>query len=570
MSDKAEQQVEFNFFRRLNKFTRIRRFVIAWIVLLLLLTGGELVQSIRLSQYYQKLVPIAGGTYKEGIIGHFTNANPLYSTSPVDSAISKLIFSGLFKFNDKNQLVGDIASNWTVDSTGLMYTVTLRSDVVWHDGQPLTADDVVYTYTLMQNPDAGSPLQSSVQNIKITSPKPNVVTFTLPSPLVDFPYSLTTGIVPKHIIKSIPVSELRSASFNTDNPVGSGPFKWEQIIVQGDQGVSRTEQISLSANSNSVAPPKLQRFIIRTYSNEKLMLDSFTHQDINAMSGLDSFPDTLQGKSNTVEKNIPLTGETMVFFKTSSDPLNDVKVRRALVQAVNIPSLLRGLRYPVIASKAPILPNQIGYDKTLEQFTFNQAAANKLLDEDGWSGKNKDGIRTKNNKPLSFKIFAQSTSDYAYLTQSLQSSWRSIGVDAQVTLQSSNDLAITITTHDYDALLNGISIGPDPDVFAYWDSTEADPRLTTRYNFSEYKNPTVDNALAGGRTRSDVKLRTVKYKPFLENWRNDAPALALYQPRYLYITRGPVYNFEPSTINAATDRYANVNNWMIREGYVNQ
>ncbi|MDB5186042.1 MAG: hypothetical protein JWL85_565, partial [Candidatus Saccharibacteria bacterium] len=165
---------------------------------------------------------------------------------------------------------------------------------------------------------------------------------------------------------------------------------------------------------------------------------------------------------------------------------------------------------------------------------------------------------------LKFRLYSQSMSEYAYVSQRLQSQWRAIGVDADVSLQPDDDLQTTIASHNYDALLYGISLGVDPDVFPYWHSSQADIRSSNRLNFSEYKSAAADKSLEAGRTREDA-LRAVKYKPFLEAWRNDAPAITLYQPRYLYVTRGTVHGFEPRTINAATDRFSNVQNWMIRE-----
>jgi len=114
-------------------------------------------------------------------------------------------------------------------------------------------------------------------------------------------------------------------------------------------------------------------------------------------------------------------------------------------------------------------------------------------------------------------------------------------------------------------LLYSIEIGTDPDVFAYWGSTQADIRAPSRTNFSEYKSDTADASLEAGRTRLLPQLRKIKYMPFLKAWQTDAPAVALYQPRYLYITRGQVFGFNPSSLPSGINRYANVNNWMIRE-----
>lgn len=154
------------------------------------------------------------------------------------------------------------------------------------------------------------------------------------------------------------------------------------------------------------------------------------------------------------------------------------------------------------------------------------------------------------------------------VTEKIQKAWQAVGVEVVVTLPDDNDLQTVINERQYDALLYGISIGADPDVFAYWHSTQADIRAPSRLNLSNYKSVPADKALEGGRTRLDATLRTAKYTPFLQSWRNDAPAIALYQPRFLYITRGQLFGFEPKTINSALDRFNDVENWMIRQDQV--
>jgi peptide/nickel transport system substrate-binding protein len=147
--------------------------------------------------------------------------------------------------------------------------------------------------------------------------------------------------------------------------------------------------------------------------------------------------------------------------------------------------------------------------------------------------------------------------------QSLSSDWAALGVQAVPVLQDLTDFQTTLETHNYDALLYGISIGADPDVFPYWDSSQADQRSTTRLNFSDYKSTTADTALEAGRTRLDPALRAIKYRPFLQAWQTDAPALGLYQPRFLYITRGHVYGLADHTLNTDGDRYESVSDWEI-------
>lgn len=565
----AEESFDKHFTRRIGRLSEVRRFVIGWIALVVLCIGGVAYQMRQLSDDFQTTVYADGGVYTEGIIGAFTNANPIYAAGAVDNSVSELVFSGLLKYDQDNNLVGDLAESWESNEEGNIYTVKLKPDLEWHDGSKLTAQDVVFTYRTIQNPDAKSPLFSSWQSIKVEAVDDTTVTFTLPNVLSSFQYSLINGIVPKEILEKIPAAELRSARFNTIEPIGSGPFKFDKIQVEGSDSENRVEQIGLVPfNEYNAGVPKLQRFIIKSFRSEELMIERYKNNELNALSGLDSVPDSID-ETEVSEYNIPLTGQINVFLKNSEGVLSDVKVRQAIVQASKTDEIINGLEYPVVVSNSPLLKNHLGYDKTLTQLPYNIEAANKLLDEAGWI-KGDDGIRKKDNQKLSFRLFSRNTSEYTFISQKLQEQWKQIGVDVKSYLQTSDELDSTIARHEYDALLYGISLGLDPDVFPYWHSTQADIRAKNRSNFSEYKSATADKSLEAGRTRSDPEIRAIKYKPFLESWRNDAPALSLYQPRYLYITRGKLNNFNPKEMNVPNDRYSNVVNWQIIQTKLNR
>src|SRR5665213_965678 len=216
----AEKNIDRHFINRLVRLLQVRRFVITWILLLVLIIGSVIIQTDVLSGYYQSLQPVPGGVYTEGILGDFTTANPLFATGQVDGAISKLVFAGLFNYNQSNQLMGDLASSWSVSPSGTVYTVNLKPNLVWQDGQPLTSKDVVFTYQTIQNPNVQSPLNANWQGVTVAAVSPLTVTFTLANPLSSFLNSLTNGIIPEHLLASVPAAELISANFNTD-PVGA-------------------------------------------------------------------------------------------------------------------------------------------------------------------------------------------------------------------------------------------------------------------------------------------------------------------------------------------------------------
>lgn len=564
----AEKQIEQLVFKRFHHLGSVRRFVLAWAGLLILLSGGVAAQNIALTNYFQTLRPVPGGIYTEGIHGTFTNANPLYASTSVDQTVSRLLFAGLFKYDDQNHLVGDLASDYSVDEHGATYTVRLKPHLTWQDGQPLTSADILYTYQMIQNPDAQSPLQSSWQGITITAPDAHTVVFALPGPLASFPYMLTNGIVPKHVLSSISPENMRTADFNTIHPVGAGPFQWQAIQVADSSPANAEEQIALTPFANYAdGQPKLQEFVVRAFGSEEAFIKALKTRQLTGAAGLSEVPKDIQNDSKFETHSLSLTAANMVFFKTTESVLSDAKVRQALVQGADVQGIIQSLGYPAHRVNEPFLTGQLGYDPAQKQVDYDAPAARKLLDDSGWKV-GKGGIRYKDNQPLRFTLSSSDAPEYQSVARQLRQQWARLGADVQLQFQNPNDFQGALAYHSYDAVLYAISIGGDPDVFVYWDSSQADIRSPNRLNFSEYKNATADTSIEAGRTRLNAPLRVIKYRPFLQAWRQDNPALGLYQPRYLYITSGTVYGLNDHPINSSVGRFNNVENWQVRQARV--
>jgi peptide/nickel transport system substrate-binding protein len=567
----AEQRLEDDFFKRLERLGAVWRFTTSWVVLLVLLLGVVVTQARGLSSYYQTLQPAPGGTYTEGVLGAFTNANPVYATNLPDTTVSHLLFSGLLTYDSKNQLTGDLADSWTVDARGTTYTVHLRPNLTWHDGQPLTSADVLFTYQVIQNPDAHSPLNASWQGITVAAPDAQTVTFTLPNVLASFPYSLTNGVIPKHILGSTHMADMRSVAFNTTKPIGSGPFKWQAIELTGSTVEKREEHIALKAfEGYYLGKPKLSSFVVRTFRSQDQLVGSFKHQELTAIAGLSQLPDNYKPDGDVSVYNIPLTAAVMAFFDTSQGLTAEPAVRQALVSAADPAQVITKLDYPTQTVRQPLLHGQLAYNPAYNQLPYNPTVANELLDKAGWV-RGKDGIRAKNGTKLQLNLYYHAGSEYGEVARQLSAFWKTIGVSTKFNAQNDADFQGTISqapstvSHTYDVLLYGISIGVDPDVYVYWDSSQIDLRSPARLNFSAYTSGRADAALEAGRTRLDPVLRSVKYQPFLQSWQADAPALGLYQPRFLYLTHGAVYGLGETPINTDAQRFSNVYNWQIRE-----
>jgi peptide/nickel transport system substrate-binding protein len=564
----ADDSIERLFLKRFSRLLRVRRFVLVWTGFVLLLSSGVFWQLGTLDTFYLKSSPVAGGTYREGIVGVFTNANPLFATSSVDSSISRLVFSSLFVANSQGELLGDLASGIEVDELGKIYTVSLRDDIKWHDGEAFNADDVVYTYNTIQDPQARSPLLSSWKGVKVKKVDNLTVKFELPNTFSSFQFALTNGIVPEHILSEEDPADLRSASFNTLGAIGTGPFVIRTIEVVGTDIDTRQERIAMNAyeqyHSNV---PGVDSIVIRSYRSNEAMLADFDDQVIQSMVGYSGPIDDVAGDDIQV-LSAPLTSSVMVFLNNSNPILSNQKIRQALVQATNVESIRKTLDFQPVQSDSPFLKSQFPYNPDIVQLPYNPAKATALLDEAGWI-LGADGIRMKDGLPLRLRLVSQSLSDYSKIAQLLQKEWVAIGVEVEAILQPEADIQTgSLARHDYDVLLYGISIGYDPDVFAYWHSSQTDPNAQTKLNLSEYKSDIADDALEAGRTRIDTELRNIKYEPFLKAWRDDAPAIALYQPRFTMIVRGTFEGFNSGQIKQAVDRFRSISNWKIRNDQV--
>lgn len=260
-----------------------------------------------------------------------------------------------------------------------------------------------------------------------------------------------------------------------------------------------------------------------------------------------------------------LNGQNMVFFKTSEGVLADPVVRQALVHGANTLEVLASLPYPALPVTSPLLRSHVGYAADVRQRAYDEAAAKKLLDDGGWiPDPAQEGLRKKGDVYLKFELTSLDSPEYIAVANVLKMQWNKLGAVVNILPRSSDELGqiVSPTQHTYDALLYGIAVGNDPDVFVFWHSSQA-TATSAHLNFSDYKSTAADTALEAGRTRTDAAARAVRYRPFLEAWRQDAPALGLYQPRYYYVARSNLHGMNVRQLNGASDRFGSVHNWTI-------
>lgn len=567
LTNATEDHIERHLFKRFHKLFKIKSFLATWVAVFSVITLGLLWQLFAQFNYFQTLQPVPGGIYNEGILGNYTNINPIFATNDVDTSLSRLVFASLLRANSDGTISYELASNLSNNSTGTEYTVTLKNGLTWQDGTPLTVSDVLYTYQLIQNPDVNSPFRSNFDGVTIST-KGNTIIFDLPNALASFPDYLNVGIIPKHLLSNIAPSALRSANFNTTSPVGSGPFSFGSMEVNGSDPSNAEVQISLKPfNDYVLGKPKLDLFMVHAYASENQLINDLIGGKLNGAEGLSVVPSKIAKNNKFNSNNLILNAGTYLFLRTSNPILSDSKVRQAIAQAINVKNIISNLGYNTNKVDEPFLSYQREYNSKYAQDTSDPSAAMSTLQADGWS-MDGNSILSKNNQELSFNLTVSSSDEYINVANQIKSDLKNVGIQVNLLILQPQEFSSALEYHQYDSVLYGIGIGADPDVYAYWGSDQFNLATLKWTNLSEYSNKVVDSSLSNGRTRLDPLLRSVKYEPFLSAWQSDNPAVGLYQPRDLYITKGKVFSLITSNIDSPADRFIGVNNWEINESKV--
>jgi peptide/nickel transport system substrate-binding protein len=532
----------------------IRRFIIGWGLVMIIALVSLVAQIRGLNDRSHITIARSGGILREAELGTVKNLNPILPENATSADINRLIFSGLTQHNDKRKIVADLASSWDISTDGKTYTFHLRHGVKWHDGVAFSATDIVFTLAAIQNPDSRSPLAASWQGVKAEAKGDDTVVFTLPNPLSSFLDSTSVGILPRHILESVDPNSLRENSFN-QHPIGTGPFKIKTFATAANE-------ISLEANTNYYAgKPKLDGYQFVLFSTKQEAIDAYASRSVDAIGNVTS--EVLNTAYSlkllkTYDYNLP--EEVTVFFKTDDGVLKDKALRQILSQSVDRKKIAtaadKGLG---LTLTQPLLPGEPGYTTVFALVPQTPTQTKAALDAAGW--KQSGDTRSKDGHKLQLNLVTLQGGELERAAMELQKQWRDVGVTLTIKAVPRAELEQSyIRTRQYQLLLYGINLGGDPDVYAFWHSTQIkDPGL----NLSDYSSPDADKALEAGRIKQDTLIRKGKYQSFLKAWNSDTPAIVLYEPIYRYGISSSAKGFDGGSLVEPNDRFYNVQDWTI-------
>lgn len=508
--------------------------------------------------------PAEGGTFTEGIASQVLFINPVIPGTLADRDLIALTYAGLLRYDAEGKLVPDLAERYAVGEQGKIIEFAIRQGVSWPDGKPFTADDVVFTVELVQNPATRSPFFTQWLGVKAEALDARTVRFTLPSPFAPFLHATTLGILPKHLWGDTEPENLSLSELNL-RPVGLGPFTVTRFERTRD---GTFLSFSLKRNGASPRRPLLDRVVIRLFDTPDDALAAFTRQELDATGGgLEPLLVKTTLPSGAVVHRVPMPRIFSVYFnQTLSRALLDSVVRKALAHTTNKEALLEmlGSKETGQILNGPLPPGISGFTTELPLYDFAPKHAANILEAGGFTLPEDSKVRRKGEEPniIEFRFtITTAQGELETVAQALAEQWRVIGAAVDVQALPAAELREAMQQRSYTALLIGVDVLPDPDLFSLFHSSQ---KFDPGRNFALYDNKNVDTLLAEGRTVQDAAIREGIAQRAQQLIMEEVPALFLWSDRLEYLADNRIKGMELRFLPSPHHRFANVHEWYVK------
>jgi len=508
--------------------------------------------------------------YTEGLVSKagFQNINPLFvDYNDADREVSRLVFSGLMKYDSENRFIVNDMATLTINSDKTQYELKLKDGIKWHDGKPLTIDDVYFTYhDIIMSPEfPNAILKTNFAGVEVSKSGKDTIVFTLEKPNSFFTTNLIIGILPKHILKNVSPGDLLQDEFNK-MPIGTGPYMVTEPVEAFPDGRMQVTLSAFDGYYGGKSSIEFMRFIVFSRMDDLI-------KDINSVNGIPkvigSYVSTFRSNSRFELFPYELPQYTAVFLNMESEFLKDApKVRLALQKAVDKKALI-----DTLVDKKMVDTPLMELKQADWEYKANVDEANGALKDSGFtypeSDTEKSGVRyDEDDKPLELNLIAilydKGTPQYdevMKVVSFLKGSWEEIGISIKVDFLSSDVFKKRVMERSYDMVLIGQSLGYNLDTYSYWHSTQANP---LGQNLSNYKSFAVDSLISEVRSVFDPQKREEQLKQLAERIESDVPAIFLYRPVYYYVSDGKVSGISMEGVVFPSDRFTNIVDWRFK------
>lgn len=511
--------------------------------------------------------PVTGGVYTEALLGSFGRLNPLLDYyNLADRDIDRLIYSSLVKFDHRGLPQGDLVDTWGISQDDKIYNFSIRADANWHDGQPVTSDDIVFTVDLMRDEAMPIPddLRKFWEQVEVKVLDEKTLQFHLPEPFSPFLDYLTFGVLPIHRLGDVPVEEIIDSDFNLQ-PVGSGPFKFESIIVENETIAG----VILSRFDGYYKDKAfLEQVVFRYYQDPVSALFALQQGEVMGISQIthDVLGEALQ--SPTVDVYTGRLPElNLIFFNldASDKPfLQDAVVRRALLTGLNRSWIIdRIMGGQAILAHGPVFPESWAYYEAIEQISFDTDRAINMLKQAGYTVPAEGGaIRAKDGIALSLELVHPDADPYPQIAEKIRSDWLLLGVEVNLVPVTYDELIDDyLEPRDYEAALVEINLtnSPDPDPYPFWHQAQAD----VGQNYTQWNDRQASEYLEQARVTVDIPERTRRYRNFQVRFAAELPALPLFYPVYSFGVSEQIQGVSVGPFYDTSDRFSTITSWFL-------
>lgn len=506
--------------------------------------------------------PSLGGTLVEGEIGSPRFINPLLATTDADRDLTNLVYSGLMRQGAQGEPIPDLAEKVEVDAAGLNYTFHLRSNLTWHDGSALTADDIVFTIDKVKDPRVASPSRSLWDGIRVEKVDELTVKFKLSEPRPTFLDLATLGILPKHLWNKFNEETFSLNQFNTES-IGSGPYEISDI-TKNSEGLPSYYDLTSFSNF-ALGRPKIKNLQLRFYPNQDTLLTAYKNGEIQSLGAVPAaeLENLHTGKSQVITSKLPRVFAIFLNPNKNSALVN-INVRRALDLITDKQAIID----KVLNGYGSIATGPLGLaTSTPRTMASSTDQAKKLLSDADWvynTASKHWEKQDKNGKTLETLSISLATSDTPELKETaelIKQRWEMFGVRTEVKIFEIGDLnQKVIRPRQYEALFFGEILGRSPDLYPFWHSSG---RLDPGLNIALYANITVDNLLEQSRLAKNKAELLSAYRQVEEEIIADQPAIFVYVPNFVYLLPNHIKSPTLPPINVPADRFLLIHNWYI-------
>lgn len=546
--EEGKEHIQEQIISRLPNARRVRLLILEWILLMIVITSLALTQAFWYRQSYSAEAYAGGGSYIEATVGNVNSLNPLFATTNSEKVLSRLMFVTLSTIDYSGHVGLGLASSITPDDTGKVWTVTLRDDLTWSDGQPITIEDVIFTTDVIKDPGVNTIFDANFVGIKIARLDDSTLSFTLPAAYADFASTLNVPILPAHAFQGVEPSKMLEHSFST-NPITSGAFTFNAIQSVTTDG---EKLIYLAANPNYYkGKPLLDSFAIHAYNNTSDIVTALSTGAVTATADLSPLDENSFTSDTIYEKQTSIANGVFAFLNTASPLLESVAVRQAIQRGLDMTEL-RSILNGEEPLSYPILHSQIALGEYPALPEYNLVSAKETIGSAGLAGQ-------------TLHLATTSTGYFPELAAQLESQLERLGFAVELSIYNPGQefIANVIRPRNYDILLYEIELGADPDLFAYYHSSQAS---ASGLNLSNYHSALADDAILAARSTLNESLRITKYESFLQQWVEDVPAIGIYQASLTYFFNKNVRSFsEDDSLVYPVDRFVDVEYWAVNK-----